>query len=139
MLDEHLSPRQRVAKALLLQQSYADFVKYFWPIIEPGTKLVWNWHLDSVCQHLQEVTEGKLRRPGDNFFGPGGQPRRVLRVPAPWEAPAIDVVFDDGSSICAAEDHLWKVERAVVSVAPKYKRGTKRVVVPTSDLHVSDT
>jgi len=62
MLDEHLSPRQRVAKALLLQQSYADFVKYFWPIIEPGTKLVWNWHLDSVCQHLQEVTEGKLRQ-----------------------------------------------------------------------------
>ena len=170
MLDEHLSPRQRVAKALLLQQSYADFVKYFWPIIEPGTKLVWNWHLDSVCQHLQEVTEGKLRQlvieippgtakalahdtpilttwgwrkhgelqPGDHVFGPDGQPRRVLLVTDPWEAPAIDVVFDDGSSICAAEDHLWKVERAVVSVAPKYKRGRKTVVVPTSDLHVSD-
>lgn len=62
MLDPTLNPRQRVAKALLLQKSYADFVRYFWPIVEPGTKLVWNWHLDVICQHLQDVTAGRIKK-----------------------------------------------------------------------------
>lgn len=52
---------QKVAKAELLRRSYADFVKYMWDTVEPGTKLVWNWHLDVICRRLQEVAEGKIR------------------------------------------------------------------------------
>jgi len=38
------------------------FVKAAWPVIEPGTPLLWNWHLDALCLHLQAVAEGKINR-----------------------------------------------------------------------------
>ena len=28
----------------------AHFVRYTWPIIEPGTPLLWNWHIDAVSR-----------------------------------------------------------------------------------------
>lgn len=42
--------------------SLAEFVRGAWPIIEPGTPLVWNWHLDAICEHLEAVTDGRIRR-----------------------------------------------------------------------------
>jgi len=33
----------------------ADFVKQAWAIIEPSTPLLWNWHLDLMCEHLEIV------------------------------------------------------------------------------------
>lgn len=37
-----------------------EFVKQAWPIIEPQP-LVEGWHLKAVCDHLQAVSEGKIR------------------------------------------------------------------------------
>jgi len=39
----------------------ADFTKQAWPIIEPSTKLIWNWHLDALCRHLEAVTDGYIQ------------------------------------------------------------------------------
>lgn len=39
---------------------FAGFVKEAWHIIEPGTVLKWNWHLQAMCDHLQAITEGRL-------------------------------------------------------------------------------
>lgn len=41
--------------------SLSDFVKYMWPVIEPGTDLVWNWHMDAVCAHLEAVAFGGIK------------------------------------------------------------------------------
>lgn len=49
--------RQRVRRGGL-----AEFVRRAWPILEPYKELRWNWHLDAVCEHVQAVLEGKLRR-----------------------------------------------------------------------------
>lgn len=58
--------RRRQARAAKLAkpatESLATFVLEAWPIAEPGARLVWNWHLDAICEHLQAVTEGHLRR-----------------------------------------------------------------------------
>jgi predicted phage terminase large subunit-like protein len=35
-------------------ESYAFFVRRAWDIIEPGTELQWNWHLDAICEELQK-------------------------------------------------------------------------------------
>jgi len=41
----------------LCRQSFAYFVRMFWSTI-PGTgKLVWNWHLEVICNELQEIAE----------------------------------------------------------------------------------
>src|SRR5215475_3218538 len=39
-----------------------DFVRYFWPVIEPETKLVEGWLLEAICEHLEAVTLGKVTR-----------------------------------------------------------------------------
>lgn len=31
-------------------------------MVEPGTPLLWNWHIDAICEHLQAVTDGRIRR-----------------------------------------------------------------------------
>jgi predicted phage terminase large subunit-like protein len=38
--------------------SLSEFVRQGWHIIEPGTKLIWNWHLDIICDALQRQSEG---------------------------------------------------------------------------------
>jgi predicted phage terminase large subunit-like protein len=50
-------------------QSFAEFVKMAWTVIEPGTPLKWNWHLDAMCAHLEAVSRGKLK------------PRLIINVP----------------------------------------------------------
>lgn len=39
-------------------RSFAVFFRQAWPEIEPGTPLVWNWHLDIICNALQKQIEG---------------------------------------------------------------------------------
>ena len=42
--------------------SLATFTQTFWPIIEPSTKLYWNWHHDVICDALEKVTRGEITR-----------------------------------------------------------------------------
>ena len=50
-------------------QSFAEFVKLAWRVIEPGTPLKWNWHLDAMCAHLEGISRGQIR------------PRLIINVP----------------------------------------------------------
>lgn len=38
------------------------FVHHAWSILEPTTRLQWNWHLDLLCDWLTAVKKGKCRR-----------------------------------------------------------------------------
>ena len=38
------------------------FVRRFWNILEPETKLVEGWVLYAICEHLEAVTFGKITR-----------------------------------------------------------------------------
>jgi len=40
----------------------AGFVREAWPILEPNAKLIWNWHLDAICDHLEAVSDGRITR-----------------------------------------------------------------------------
>lgn len=42
--------------------SLAGFIREAWHVLEPETPLVWNWHLDAICDHLVAVTEGRINR-----------------------------------------------------------------------------
>jgi predicted phage terminase large subunit-like protein len=41
--------------------SLAWFVRLLWPIVEPA-RLEWSWHMQAVCDALQEVAEGRVTR-----------------------------------------------------------------------------
>lgn len=50
------------ARRELASRSLADFAKMAWPILEPSTPLKWGWALDAICEHLEAVSAGDLRR-----------------------------------------------------------------------------
>lgn len=52
----------RPAVAERLSADLASFCKAAWPVIHPGAKLVWNWHLDLLCEHLELVRRRQTTR-----------------------------------------------------------------------------
>lgn len=44
------------------EQSLTNFVRLAWPVLEPGTNLVWGWSIDAICEHLEAVTRGEIKR-----------------------------------------------------------------------------
>lgn len=47
--------------AELAARSLEEFSQQAWPVVEPGTPLVWSWHLSAICEHLEAVTRGDIR------------------------------------------------------------------------------
>jgi len=47
---------------LLCDGSLRDFVRQAWKLIEPGRRLVWNWHVDAICEHLEAVSKGQIKK-----------------------------------------------------------------------------
>ncbi|MCC5640358.1 phage terminase large subunit [Nostoc sp. CHAB 5844] len=60
-----LELRRRRNKVTL---SLSEFVKKSWQIIEPSTELVWNWHIDAMCIHIQETLLDWHRRKLDPSY-----------------------------------------------------------------------
>jgi predicted phage terminase large subunit-like protein len=50
------------AEARLCEMRLAEFVRSAWPLIEPRKELLWNWHIDLLCEYLESVTAGECRR-----------------------------------------------------------------------------
>lgn len=38
------------------------FARLFWSVVNPGTEMLWNWHLDCICDHLEAVSDRRLHR-----------------------------------------------------------------------------
>lgn len=46
----------------LCERSLEYFCKAAWHIIEPGTPLVWNWHLSTICGYLEAYHRGEIEK-----------------------------------------------------------------------------
>ncbi len=64
----HHNPLRRYADLqdeLLTRQaarSLRAFVEQAWPVLEPTTPFLPNWHIDLVCEHLEAITAGETTR-----------------------------------------------------------------------------
>ena len=45
----------------LAERSLAEFVKQFWSVLEPDV-YYHNWHIDAICEHLEAVSRGEIKR-----------------------------------------------------------------------------
>lgn len=43
-------------------RSLANFVRAAWPVFDPTSPLIWGWHIDAICDHLEAVTTGDITR-----------------------------------------------------------------------------
>jgi predicted phage terminase large subunit-like protein len=46
----------------LAERSLRAFIEQAWPILEPDTTFVPNWHIDLLCEYLEAVTAGECQR-----------------------------------------------------------------------------
>ena len=117
--------RRRQAKALQKQRGHRDehgvwrgglleFVRYFWPILEPGTKFVDGWALEAVCEHLEAVTFGEITNLLINV-PPGFMKSLLTNVFWPaWEWGAMEkphlryVTFSYSSSLTERDNGRFK-------------------------------
>lgn len=63
-LDSFLTSLKSSAFALrktLLEKSLKEFIRAFWPVIEPDTPLLWSWADDAVCAHLEAVARRQIK------------------------------------------------------------------------------
>ena len=45
-----------VVDQCLAENSLAHYVRQAWKVVEPKKEMIWNWHLEVICQHLEAVT-----------------------------------------------------------------------------------
>lgn len=45
-----------------MERSLWSFTRQAWPLMEPGVEFVDNWHLHVICEHLEAVTRGDIKR-----------------------------------------------------------------------------
>jgi len=50
-------------KAELSRRSLHAFLQYFaWPVLMPGVEFKDNWHIGAICEHLEAVKSGQIRK-----------------------------------------------------------------------------
>lgn len=42
--------------------SLIDFCEVFWPVVEPGRPFVRGWAIEAICDHLEAVSKGHIKR-----------------------------------------------------------------------------
>lgn len=47
---------------LLAERSLIDFVRLLWPVVEPATPMTEGRVLEAICEHLEAVADGAIRR-----------------------------------------------------------------------------
>ncbi|MGB5811739.1 MAG: phage terminase large subunit [Polyangiales bacterium] len=52
----------RALDAVDAEGSLRDYVKVVWPVIEPGSQYIPGWPVDAICEHLEAVTAGQIKR-----------------------------------------------------------------------------
>jgi predicted phage terminase large subunit-like protein len=58
MLDAIKRERERRAASASLY----EFVRQAWPTVEPGVPFIASWHIEVICEHLEAITAGELRK-----------------------------------------------------------------------------
>ncbi len=63
MTPIELNSQRFATKAEIAKRSMHRFLKDFaWPVLQPGTEFVDNWHIGAICDHLEAVTRGEIKR-----------------------------------------------------------------------------
>ena len=99
------------------EKSLYEFVKQSWAVIEPGVPFIPSWHIEIICEHLEAVTLGQIRRLLINI-PPRHSKSTIVSVAWPmWEwlhSPDQKYLSASYSSVLSTRDNL-KSRRLVQS------------------------
>lgn len=136
-LDPSKLPDIELVRAEKARRKLHTFLKtYAWPVLQPGTVFVDNWHIGAICEHLEAVKMGQITRLIINM------PFRLLKstivsqtFPA-WEwidNPSLEYLSASYSKDLATRD---AVETRRIIESPNYVRAYGHIFRMTSDQNV---
>jgi predicted phage terminase large subunit-like protein len=77
---------------VLAERSLADFIRIGWRYIDPND-YVTNWHIDAICEHLEAVSRGEIKRLIINV-----PPRHMKSISVSVAWPAWTWIQDDDAA-----------------------------------------
>ncbi len=108
---------QREQNRRKAESSLYEFVKQSWDTVEPGIAFIPSWHIESICEHLEAVSAGEIRRLLINI-PPRHSKSTIVSVMWPiWEwiaQPEQKFLAASYSSVLSTRDNL-KARRLVQS------------------------
>jgi predicted phage terminase large subunit-like protein len=112
IIADRASPPTLTPEAIACRDSLAAFFRASWHVLEQSTELVWNWHLQAMCDHVQALLEGKLaKRNLLSNVPPGSAKSRIVSVAAPawmWiRKPTWRAIFASGNPRVATRDSIY--------------------------------
>ena len=116
------------------------FVRFLWPETDGSTPLEWNWHLDEICQALQEVFDKKVQYLVINV-PPGTMKSTIVSVMysawvwLPGNDPEHSLLCVSGAGRVAERDSV-KVRDSIIG-SERYKRLCLALSVVHEPLHSS--
>lgn len=60
VIKKPVLPRQELANRA--KTDFKIFIREAWKTLEPGTQLLWNWHIDALAEHLQALYLRQITR-----------------------------------------------------------------------------
>lgn len=134
------------ADAEICRRSYRAFAERAWPLAEPATPFIANWHVDAVCEHYEALIRGQIRKlivnipPGcaKSLLGPSLLPAWTWTIRPEWRG-----LFGSYSEALSIRD---SVRTRTVVESPWYQerfcldplRGFKRAWGLKSDQNAKD-
>jgi len=103
------------------QISLSNFFRDSWHVLEPSTDLAWNWHIEAICDHIQELFFDWLKHREDPQYiqrarnlviniPPGSAKSRVISVCTPawiWTYyPSFKMIFLSANPRVALRDSV---------------------------------
>lgn len=82
LLTQHAPEVVAEIRKELAKRSLLEFTRQAWPILEPGTPMKSGWAMEAICEHLEAVDRGEIKRLVINI-PPGASKSRLTRVMMP--------------------------------------------------------
>jgi predicted phage terminase large subunit-like protein len=124
-------------EAELARRSLHDFLRFFaWPALTPATPFVDNWHIGAICEHLEAVARGQIKRLIINM------PFRMLKSTLVSQSfPAWDWINNPSRQFLTAAyagDIATRdaVDARRIIESPKYRRAFGHIFTLTTDQNV---
>lgn len=126
-------PTRDIVRAELAKRSLLEFVKQAWEIIEPASPFVEGWHHGAICEHLEAVTKGQIKKLVISVPPEHSKSTIVAKCWPAWgwiEQPSFDWLFSSYSAQRSIGD---SVECRRIIDSTWYRRNWGDVFKLTSD------
>lgn len=132
-VETPIIPSLEMVRAEKARRSLIEFVRQAWAVIEPGAPMVEGWHHGAMCEHLEAVSAGEIRKLVISVPPEHSKSTIVAKCWPAWgwiDNPSFDWLFSAYSSQRSVGD---SIECRRIIDSPWYRQNWGHLFKLTSD------